>query len=131
MGKRAIACALVALAAGVCLAAEFDYSDFDDDLMRSMDDAIKDLEPVISAGNAQVAAEDANLLLDGLRWTESYFAAKGGAGDAVKFAQEGQGLTSEVLRLLSVKDLSGAAAQARVLSKSCRSCHDVYKPPKP
>jgi len=56
MRRRTLAAgAAIALAATV-MAAEIDYSDFDDSLMRSMDDAIKDLD-------SNVGGQDANASL--------------------------------------------------------------------
>ncbi len=124
---------LLALLAGLIVsgglwAADIDLSDFDDDLMRSMDDSIKDLEPVIGAGNTQGAGDDTKVILDGLKWTEEYFAAKGNTADAVGFARKAEDLTLAVQKALAAKDTEGALTAARTLSKSCKTCHDVYKP---
>ncbi len=108
--------------------ADIDLSDFDDDLMRGMDDAIKDLEPVIAAKNVQTAKEDAEVLRDGLKWAEDYFAKKGNVEDGVKFAQRSQEFTTTVLKALAANDLDTAATAARALSKACSNCHDAYKP---
>lgn len=119
---------MVALACSAALAAEIDLSDFDDDLMRSMDDSIKDLEPVIAAGNAQSAANDVAVILDGLKWTQDYFVKKGNTDDAVKFARDSLQRVDAVQKALAAKDLQAAADSARMLPKSCKACHDVYKP---
>jgi cytochrome c556 len=108
--------------------ADIDLSDFDDDVMRSMDDAIKDLEPVIAAKNPKSATEDAEAIRDGLRWTEQYFVKKGAADDAVQYAQKAELMTEAVLKDLGANDLESASAAARTLSKSCKNCHDAYKP---
>ncbi len=128
MRGRLFAVTLALLASGSLLAADIDLSDFDDDLMRSMDDSIKDLEPVIAAGNVQGAADDVKVLQDGFKWTEEYFTHKGNTADAVGFARKSEELTLAVQKALAAKDLAGAGAAARALSKSCRTCHDVYKP---
>jgi hypothetical protein len=126
--RMSILCgASVILAAGAALA-DIDLKDFDDDLMRDMDSAIKDLEPVIGAKNAVAAAGDAELLRDGFKQTEDYFAKKGGAADAVDFARHSAELTATVLRSINAGDFDAAGNTARALSKSCRNCHDVYKP---
>jgi hypothetical protein len=119
---------MVALACTAALAAEIDLSDFDDDLMRSMDDSIKDLEPVIAAGNVHSAVDDAAVIVDGLKWTQDYFVKKGNTDDAVKFAHDSLQRVDAVQKALVANDLQTAAAAARVLSKSCKACHDVYKP---
>ena len=45
--KMSILCGLLAVLSGGAVFAEIDLKDFDDDLMRDMDTAIKDLEPVV------------------------------------------------------------------------------------
>jgi cytochrome c556 len=122
-----LCCVTVAFSAGTALA-DIDLKDFDDDLMRDMDTAIKDLEPVIGAKNAAAAAGDAELLRDGFKQTGDYFAKKGGAGDAVDFAHHSEDLTAAVLKSIAANDFDAAGNAARALSKSCRACHDVYKP---
>jgi hypothetical protein len=128
MRKLAVAISLAAaLSAGLAWAA-IDLSDFDDDMMRTMDDAIKDLEPVIAAKNAKAALEDAQVLQDGFRQTEQYFAAKGGADDAVKIARQEQDQIGLVRNALAAGDFDGAAATAREVAKTCKTCHNTYKP---
>lgn len=105
-----------------------DYSDIDTDLMRMMDDTIKSLEPYLSARNAAAGVDGAQLLQDGLKWTEDYFLAKGTAPDAVQLAQEGQRHASAVLKALASQDFSGAIEATRQTQKACRNCHDIYKP---
>ena len=118
---------LAVMATGLVLA-DIDLSDFDDDLMRDMDNSNKDLEPVINAKNAATATEDAQFIFQGLRWTEKYFASKGGADDAVKYSQDAQALTQSILKYLAQNDFDNAASTARDLSKSCKTCHEAYKP---
>lgn len=118
---------VAAMAAGWALA-DIDLSDFDDDLMRDMDSSNKNLEPVINAKNAASATEEAQFILQGLQWTEKYFADKGNADDAVKYAQDAQALTNSILASLSKRDFDTAASTARELSKSCKLCHETYKP---
>ncbi len=117
------------MAAGTALVS-LDLSDFDDDLMHDMDDATKDLEPVLGAQNAQAAATDVQILQNGFKWTEEYFRRKGNTDDAVKIARHGQELIAEVVRKVTSRDFPAAAAAARDAAKTCGSCHDIYKPPK-
>jgi cytochrome c556 len=106
--------------------ADIDLSDFDTDVMRGMDDTIKILEPDIAAKNAQAASDEAKSLLEGFKWTEGYFAQKN-TEDAVQYARDAQALTKEILEHLAKQDFDNASASARRLSKSCKTCHDVYK----
>jgi hypothetical protein len=118
---------IAVLGSGVAFAA-IDLSDFNDDVMRAMDDAFKDLEPVLGANNATAAKNDIDVLLEGYQWTDDYFVAKGGADDAVKLAKEGRVLIQRADEAIAKKDLIGAAALARETAKNCKSCHDLYKP---
>ncbi|HEY3697693.1 MAG TPA: hypothetical protein VGK97_00065 [Spongiibacteraceae bacterium] len=108
--------------------AELDLSDFDDDLMRTMDDTNKYLEPDINAKNATSAKEGVETIKQGLKWTEDYFSHKGGVDDGVELAQKGQTLSQDILQALDQNDFDKAASSARALTKNCRSCHDLYKP---
>ncbi|MDB5986925.1 MAG: hypothetical protein JWR16_1978 [Nevskia sp.] len=108
--------------------AGIDLSDFDDDTMRGMDDANKDLGPALGAGNAEAALADAQVMQDGLKVAEEYFVKKGGADDAVKIAQQGEEWVAAVLAALGKKDFDAATTAARETAKNCRSCHDLYKP---
>jgi hypothetical protein len=118
-----------ALAIAAALAhAELDFSDFDDVLMQDMEHAVKALEPHIGAHDAAAATHDAELIRDGLQWAERYFAGKSGTDDAVAWAKEGQAHAAEVVSSLSAHDFQTAAAAARGLAKTCRTCHDAYRP---
>lgn len=105
-----------------------DFADIDSDLMRGMDDAIKDLEPVLGAGNLNSAQADAEILRDGLQWVEEYFVAKGGVDDGVTIAREGRAIVADLLGHLAAKNMPAAIQAARNTAKNCRSCHDIYKP---
>jgi hypothetical protein len=121
----ALACALVhAQSAHV----ELDLTDFDDDSMRDMDDANKDLQPVLGAKNADAALADARVIQNVLKQTETYFTKKGGTENAVKLAQQGEASIAAVVAAVHKSDFDTAAAAARDTTKNCRSCHDIYKP---
>lgn len=119
--------AIAMVSGGLALAA-IDLSDFNDDVMRAMDDAFKDLEPVLGAGNADAAKNDIEVLLEGYQWTDDYFATKGGADDAVKLSKEGHVLIQRAEAAIEKNDLVEAARLARETAKNCKSCHDLYKP---
>jgi soluble cytochrome b562 len=105
-----------------------DLKDFDDDAMRDMDDANKDLQPVIGAKNAQQALTDAQTIQSVLKEAESYFSKKGGTQDAVRFAQQGETALDAVVSALDKGDFDAAGAAARDVTRNCKACHDVYKP---
>jgi predicted metal-dependent phosphotriesterase family hydrolase len=121
----ALSCALVR-AAGVHV--DLDLTDFDDDSMRDMDDANKDLQPVLGAKNAQAALADVQVIQNVLKETEAYFTKKGGTENAVKIAQDGEASVAAVIAALERKDFDAAAAAARDTARNCRACHDIYKP---
>jgi hypothetical protein len=117
----------LAASSGLAWAA-IDLGDFDEYVMRDMDDANKDLGPALGAGNLEAAQADAEVLKTGLDWTEDYFAAKGGAGDAVDLARQGKASLATVFVAIGRKDLAVASAAAREVNRNCTSCHDLYKP---
>mgnify|MGYP005829715263 CR=1 FL=1 len=118
---------IAATAGAAALAAEIDLSYFDTLLMQDLDHTVKELEPHIGGKNAAAATEAVTFLRDGLEWTESYFAAKG-VPDGAKLAREGKERAAEALTALAAGDFDAAAAAARDVAKSCRACHDVYRP---
>lgn len=128
MVKRFYAMGLCAVLATSIAVAAIDLSDFDDDLMKTMDETNKYLEPDINGKNAKNAREGIDILQEGLKWTEDYFVSKGGADDAVALAQKGQQHIVEIRQALEANDFDKAAAAARELTKNCRACHDKYKP---
>ena len=107
---------------------ELDLTDFDDDSMRDMDDANKDLQPVLGAKSSQAALSDARVIQDVLKETEAYFVKKGGAEDAVRIAQQGETAVAAVITALGKNDFDAATAAARDTAHNCRACHDIYKP---
>jgi hypothetical protein len=117
---------LLASAAGA--APSLDFHDYDDDLMRDLDRTIKYFEPDITAGNAEAAKEDLELLADGFRYTEGYFSKRTGADDAVAISRKGAKIIADVRSLIEKSDFDAAAAAARETPNVCKSCHDIYKP---
>jgi hypothetical protein len=119
--------ALAALMPGHLAFAIVDTSDVDSYLMQDMETALKDLEPVLTAGNVDSALADAQVLRDGLQYTHEYFIAKG-AADAVKIAVEGRATIERVFAALEAKDIDAAIAAARDTAANCKACHEIYKP---
>lgn len=115
------------VACGLAWAA-IDLGDFDEYVMRDMDDANKDLGPALGAGNYEAALADAEVLKVGLDWTEDYFVRKGGTDDAVTLARQGKDSLASVFAAINARDLAVAAEAARAVNKNCSSCHDLYKP---
>jgi len=107
---------------------DIDLRDYDDELMRDLERTIKFFEPDITARNRQGAIEDATILQDGFKYTEDYFARKGNAEDAVEISRQGLQLIESAVKALEASDFDGASASARETARTCRSCHDIYKP---
>ena len=122
------ALATLALAAGA-YAADLDLSDFDDSLMRSMDDAIKDLDSNVGGQELSAAEANVQVLRDGLAWAEKYFSAKPEAPRGAGFARESQENLALVTKSLEVRDFDAASNGVRAVARSCKACHEAYKPP--
>jgi hypothetical protein len=119
--------ALAALLSGAPVIASIDLHDYDNDLMRDLDKTIKYFEPDLTAQNADAAKEDAQVLLDGFKYTEGYFSKKG-AQDAVEISRKGVKVIGEVLASVDSNNFEAAATAARQTPELCKSCHDLYKP---
>jgi hypothetical protein len=120
--------AWVALAASV-MAGEIDFSDFDDELMRSMDDAIKELDSNVGGQDAKASLANTEVLRDGLEWAEKYFVAKPEAPLGAGLAREGQEHLALLVKSIEAGDFDAASNGVRSVVKTCKGCHDAYKPP--
>lgn len=105
-----------------------DLHDYDDDLMKTLDQTIKYFEPDLQAGNLQAGTEDGQTLLDGFKWMENYFQKKGNAEEAVKISQQGEEFINAAMKSLAEKNFDAAADSAHSAARTCRTCHDTYKP---
>lgn len=119
---------VVTLAASVSLA-DIDFTDFDDALMQSMDEAIKDLDSNVAGQDAVAALSNAAVLRDGFAWAEQYFAKKPEAPLGPGYVRDGQAALAGLLAALEAKDFDAANSGVRGVAKSCKSCHEAYKPP--
>jgi len=124
------------LAAGVALtlaatvwAADIDFSDFDDALMRDMDDAIKELDSNVGGQHAEASLANAAVLRDGLTWAEKYFAAKPETPRGAGLAREGQEHLAAVIQSIEARNFDAASNSVRGVVRSCKACHEAYKPP--
>src|SRR4051812_29017893 len=121
----------VTLAAAAALAAttEIDFSDFDDTLMRSMDDAIKDLDSNLGGHDDAAALANTKVLNDGLSWAEKYFAGKPEAPLGAGYAREARQHLDSIVQSIAARDFDGAAGNVRAVVRTCKACHEAYKPP--
>ena len=124
-----VALTLAAVTVAADTAADIDYSDFDDTLMRDMDDAIKDLDSNVSGQEADASLANVKLLREGLAQAEKYFAAKPQTPRGAGLAREGQEHLARVAQALEAKDFDAASTLVRDVVRSCKACHEAYKPP--
>jgi cytochrome c556 len=130
MRKRLLAAgAVMALAAATVMAAEIDYSDFDDSLMRSMDDAIKDLDSNLGGQDASASLANAQVLREGLTWAEKYFANKPETPLGAGYAREAQQHLGAIVASIEARDFDAATGNVRAVVRTCKACHEAYKPP--
>jgi cytochrome c556 len=106
-----------------------DLSDFNDDVMRDMDDTMKRLDSDIATRDAKAVASDSASIREGLGYAQEYFRKKGNFEDAVRWAKQGRDLVEAVTNTTQAGDFDTSLSKYDSLVKTCRACHDVYKPP--
>jgi hypothetical protein len=129
MRKNWLAASVLSTLAASVLAAEIDFSDFDDDLMRSMDDAVKELDSNVGGQDAKASLANAAVLQDGLAWAEKYFAAKPEAPLGAGYAREGREHLAALVQAVESGNFDAASNNVRAVVKTCKTCHEAYKPP--
>jgi cytochrome c556 len=120
----------VLLGSSMVMAAEVNLDGFDGEVMRAMDDAFKDLEPVLGASNVEAAKVDVATLKDGYQWTLEFFEVDRGAPEAAGINKAGQALLAEIDSAIDKGDFPAAVGKARDLQANCKSCHQKYRPKK-
>jgi hypothetical protein len=106
-----------------------DLSDFDDDVMHGLDDTMKTLDSDIATRNVKSVAGDTRSIQESLSWAQEYFTRKGNLDDAVRWAKQGQDFAAAIARSAEASDFDTSLSKYDSLVKTCRACHDVYKPP--
>lgn len=127
--RGALATALALLGTLALAAANIDLTDFDDDVMKNMDDVVKTLDSDLASRDAKSAQANASTIRDGLHWAEEYFKRKGNIEDAVQLAKRGEDLAAQIAKSAASNDFDAALGSYESLVKTCRRCHDAYKPP--
>ena len=100
----------------------------DEDLMRSIDDAAKSVTSNIDLRRFSAAQTDAHDLQSLLKQVEAFYIARPDKPDALEFARTSLGLTDRIEQSAAARDFDAASLAAAQLARSCRACHDVYKP---
>ena len=125
MPARRLPVAFVALVlAGTALSAGVDV---DGELMRGVDDTAKSLDSNVAMKDDKAAAADARALVETFARIESHYGEKPDTADAVGFAHRTQELAAQALKAIEAKDFDAAGEAVNQLTRSCRTCHDVYK----
>jgi len=123
--------AIVAMGAGVSRAdkIEIDLHDYDDDLMRQLEQTLKYFEPDVTDGNLNSYADDVQQIQYTFGYVKGYFEKQGpNAAKGVEIAQQGLDLLAAIDKDVKAKNFSSAGDKAHQFFLICRSCHDVYKP---
>ena len=109
--------------------ASIDLSDFDKNTMQDVDDASKELEAAIAAKEGAPTVANAEFIRDSLHWAEGYFEKKGNVPDAVKLARTGSEFAAAIAKSAGEGNFDAASEAYVSLRRTCKSCHDAYKPP--
>jgi cytochrome c556 len=121
-----VAVAQLALLGGV-LAAAAPVDEIDSTLMQGVDDAAKSLDSDVSQKDAKAAADDARALAETFARIEAHYAQKPETADAAGFARRTQELARQALQAIEAQDFDAAGDHVQQLTRSCKTCHDVYK----
>ena len=101
--------------------------DIDGDLMRDIDDTAKSLDSEVAQKDAKAALADARSLVETFARIESHYGQKPETADAVGFAHRTQELAAQALKAIEAQDFDAAGEAVAQLTRSCKTCHQVYK----
>ena len=104
-----------------------DAVDVDGDLMRGIDDTAKSLDSEVAQKDAKAALADARSLVETFARIESHYGQKPETADAVGFAHKTQALAAQALKAIEAQDFDAAGEAVAQLTRSCKTCHEVYK----
>jgi hypothetical protein len=101
--------------------------DVDGDLMRGIDDTAKSLDSNVAQKDGPAATADARSLVETFARIESHYGEKPETADAVGFAHHTGALAQQALKAIEAKDFDAASNAVNDLTRSCKTCHEVYK----
>ena len=101
--------------------------DVDGDLMRGIDDTAKSLDSDVAQKDAKAAAADARALVETFARVQSHYGEKPDTADAADFAKHTQELAAQALKAIEANDFDAASDAVNQLTRSCKTCHNVYK----
>ena len=101
--------------------------DVDGDLMRGIDDTAKSLDSEVAQKDAKAALADARSLVETFARIESHYGQKPETADAMGFAHRTQALAAQAFKAIEAQDFDAAGDAVAQLTRSCKTCHEVYK----
>lgn len=120
---RLLALALPLLVVGSVLAAQADLSADD---MREAEETLHNLDSRISLQDRK-ALDDAKELARYFQQVEGHFSTRADAARGVDFAHRSQGHAAAIVAAVEAGDFDAAQDSLTELTRSCKSCHEVYK----
>ncbi|HEX3139984.1 MAG TPA: hypothetical protein VHQ87_08015 [Rhizobacter sp.] len=97
------------------------------DAMRDIEDTTKSLDSNVALKEAKSAVAEAKELVVFFRQVEGYYALKPDAADAVGYARKTHELAAQALAAIEAQNFDQAGDSVAALTRSCKTCHDVYK----
>jgi hypothetical protein len=115
---------LLAASAGIAISAQ---SALDDDLMQNIEDSTKSLTSNIALKDIKGGSVDAKELAEMFAKVEVFYQQKGDASEAVDLSRKSRELSVEVGKDITSRNFDHANELATSLSKTCKTCHSIYK----
>jgi cytochrome c556 len=124
MRKLFVFLGLTLALSGAVLSAQFEISEDD---MRTIEDTTKDLDSHVTLKNKKAALVAAQELITYFQQVKGFYAAKPDAADGVGFSHKTVDLAQAVARQVEANQFNDAVGTMQSLTRSCKTCHDVYK----
>ncbi len=96
------------------------------DDMREAEDTLHNLDSRISLQDRK-ALDDAQELARYFQQVEGHFSAKADAARGVEFSRTSRAHAAAIVTAVEVGDFDAAQDRLTDLTRSCKSCHEVYK----
>lgn len=123
--KRALPALLPLLVVTTVIAAQGISADD----MRDAEDTLHNLDSRISLQDKK-ALDDAKELATYFKRVESHFSAQPGAARGVEFSRKSQAHANAIVTAVEAGNYDAAMDALSDLTRSCKTCHEVYKKPK-
>ena len=114
------------LLAGAVIAAQADLSADD---MRDAEDTLRSLDSNLSLQDRK-ALEEAQHLARFFQQVGAHYGAQADAARGVDFAQKSQAHAQAIATAVEAGNYDAAQDHLSELTRSCKTCHEVYKKPK-